>query len=567
MDYDKILTQLGEFGRWQQINLFLLWIPTIGAGLNVMIAAFAVMEPKNGYRCRNGCDDVNETLVYDTWIKDNYSMSEMFPSFNAKSGEYDKEDPNYCRYYKATLENGVCSFDNNTILSCHRSDDYAYEPFTMDSTVAIENNLVCGNYFWTIIIDEMYMLGVLLGSFIFGVMSDKIGRRHTMMVSVICCAGGNLLCCAMPNHWSYAIMRIVSSAGGEGIFIIAFTMALEFSGVKETVPGFPWVTWSTLLANSVGIPFALGEAIPALFAMGLKEWREFQATVSAVIAITAIVWFLLPETPRYLIANGKKEQAREMIEKAARMNKRKLTPDIFEAEVEEHSDDQKDEEIDLPIYGVKDMFRSSQIIITISLFICWPVVSLLYYGLTLSADKIHMTDNVYLSYILTSLIEIPAYILLPFVIDKWGRKPLFFLCQFVPGICCITAAFLTPGTAFFTVLVSAAKLGVSAAANIKYMYATQLFPTSIRGSAVGTCSMMARFGGMMSSIIGKYLPHIKVVPEEVPMILFGAFGIAGGLCALMLPETVGCPLPDTFEDIEVIKKKSKPMWKCYRPEE
>merc|ERR1719474_441685 len=143
----------------------------------------------------------------------------------------------------------------------------------------------------------------------------------------------------------------------------------------------------------------------------------------------------------------KKEEARELIEKAAKMNKRKLTPDIFEADANE-SEDNKEEEIDLPVYGVKDMFRSSQIVITISLFICWPVISLLYYGLTLSADKIKMTDNVYFSYILTSLIEIPAYIILPFVIDKWGRKPLFFLCRFVPGLCCITAAFLAAGTPF-----------------------------------------------------------------------------------------------------------------------
>ena len=68
MDYDKILTQLGEFGRWQQWNLFLLWIPTIGAGINVMIAAFAVMVPESGYRCRNACDG-NGPLIYDKWLQ------------------------------------------------------------------------------------------------------------------------------------------------------------------------------------------------------------------------------------------------------------------------------------------------------------------------------------------------------------------------------------------------------------------------------------------------------------------------------------------------------------------
>ena len=85
----------------------------------------------------------------------------------------------------------------------------------------------------------------------------------------------------------------------------------------------------------------------------------------------------------------------------------------------------------------------------------------------------------------------------------WGRKPLFFVTQFVPGICCILAAFLTPGTPFFAFLTLIAKFGVSAAANVKYMYTAQLYPTSIRNTAVGTCSTIARVGGMLSPIIGK----------------------------------------------------------------
>ena len=58
---------------------------------------------------------------------------------------------------------------------------------------------------------------------------------------------------------------------------------------------------------------------------------------------------------------------------------------------------------------------------------------------------------------------------------------------------------------------------------------------------------------------------IGAVDEKLPMILFGAFGIVGGLCTLVLPDTVGFPLPNTFQDVNEIKKKSKPMWKLYRP--
>ena len=116
---------------------------------------------------------------------------------------------------------------------------------------------------------------------------------------------------------------------------------------------------------------------------------------------------------RWLIANGKKEEAKRVVEAAAAVNNVKLTPDAFLPDQEE---DKAGAEVELPVYGLKDMFRKSQLRITLAMFICWPVITMLYYGLSLSADKIHMTDNVYLSYILVSLIEMPAYIFLPLIV-------------------------------------------------------------------------------------------------------------------------------------------------------
>ena len=53
--------------------------------------------------------------------------------------------------------------------------------------------------------------------------------------------------------------------------------------------------------------------------------------------------------------------------------------------------------------------------------------------------------------------------------------------------------------------------------------------------------------GMLSTWVGVYLPEQGGLPEWVPLCLFGGFGILGGLCALLLPDTVGFPLPNNFE--------------------
>ena len=155
--------------------------------------------------------------------------------------------------------------------------------------------------------------------------------------------------------------------------------------------------------------------------------------------VCSVFWFFVPESPRWLISNGKVKEAQRIIEKAAKINGVKLSTDVFE-QTEERTED-----VEKPVYGFRDMFCRSQIVITLSLLFCWPIITMLYYGLSLSADKIKITNNVYLSFILVALIEIPSYILIPLVIDVVGRKSIFFLTLFVPGICCVTAAFLTPG--------------------------------------------------------------------------------------------------------------------------
>ena len=95
---------------------------------------------------------------------------------------------------------------------------------------------------------------------------------------------------------------------------------------------------------------------------------------------------------RWLIANGKKEEAKKVVEKAAAVNNVKLTPDAFLPDEEDAQ-----AEVELPVYGLKDMFRKSQLRITLAMFICWPVITMLYYGLSMSADKINMTGLCILS--------------------------------------------------------------------------------------------------------------------------------------------------------------------------
>jgi hypothetical protein len=126
---------------------------------------------------------------------------------------------------------------------------------------------------------------------------------------------------------------------------------------------------------SPGIPFALGEAAPVLVALGIHKWKIFEIVTSCIMAVAAICWVLLPESPRWLIANGKTEEATKVIQAAAKRNGVQLSAAVLQGDPEK-----KEEAVELEVYGLADMFRPSQLRITLAFFVTWPVVTLLYYG-------------------------------------------------------------------------------------------------------------------------------------------------------------------------------------------
>jgi hypothetical protein len=49
------------------------------------------------------------------------------------------------------------------------------------------------------------------------------------------------------------------------------------------------------------------------------------------------------------------------------------------------------------------------------------------------------------------------------------------------------------------------KLGITSAYAIMFVYATELFPTVVRGTAIGLASLIGRFGSALAPIVGKLM--------------------------------------------------------------
>ena len=88
------------------------------------------------------------------------------------------------------------------------------------------------------------------------------------------------------------------------------------------------------------------------------------------------------------------------------------------------------------------------------------------------------------------------------------------------------------------------KFGASASFAIVYVYTAEMFPTVIRNQAVGTCSLVARIGGILCLL----LDLLKVYWLPAPVFIMGVVATTAGLLATTFPETLGEELPETMED-------------------
>ena len=180
-------------------------------------------------------------------------------------------------------------------------------------------------------------------------------------------------------------------------------------------------------------------------------------------------------------------------------------------------------------------------------YVNWAAINLCYYGLTM--NSVNLNGNIFLNSLLGVLIEAPGYLIAMLTMDRFGRKPILVLCQLVSGCACIAAGFVPASLPVVTSVLSClGKLGTSAAFALIYLYSAEMFPTEVRNTSLGTCSMVARLGGFLAP----YIASLGSAEGDgyVPFLIFGIATLLGGSTAIILPETLGRDLPDTIQQAE-----------------
>jgi len=523
IDYDIILDSVGECGRQQIWFFFLLWVPSALSAMAVFMYEFIAYIPK--HRCYvDGCDNSD-------YLADHLNFSVPWSD----------GDPSLCqKYTRSAIEECSADVFSEKSTGC---DAWVWDHSHFDSSATIDLEMVCNQDFRRSLAQTLYMAGMTIGSFVFGWSSDRFGRKATLMVTALfLVAGGSLpaLVKLTPALFPlFALSRFLSGCGHAGTFMTTFALALEYVGPKYRV----------LFGIIIETPFAIGGLLVGLVSyLGVKDWTMLSLVLSLPNLLLLSYWWLLPESPRWLIARGRIEQLQTDVNKTASINKTKA-PKVEDCQIQDAKEPVKP--------SIIDLLRPTPILVrSLVMFFNWAVTNMCYYGLTSAASV--LLDDIYLNYTLVILVEIPAHFVCVYLLDRWGRRPLLGVCQLLAGTTCIAAGLLSKYPTVQVVFALIGKFGATGSFAIVFVYTAELFPTDIRSTAVGASSTCARIGGLLAPQVAA----LVTVWEPLPLLILGSISAIGGVLVFMfLPETLGEKLPESMEEALQLGKSKKQLAK------
>ncbi|MCU5272443.1 MFS transporter [Bacillus cereus] len=311
-------------------------------------------------------------------------------------------------------------------------------------------------------IGSINSIGMAVGALIFGILSDKIGRKSVFIITLLLFSIGSGLTALTTTLAMFLVLRFLIGMGLGGELPVASTL------VSESVEAHERGKIVVLLESFWAGGWLIAAHI-SYFIIPKYGW-EVAMVLSAVPALYALyLRWNLPDSPRF-----------QKVEKR---------PSVIE--------------------NIKSVWSGEYRKATIMLWILWFCVVFSYYGMFLWLPSVMVLKGFSLiksfQYVLImTLAQLPGYFTAAWFIERLGRK--FVLVTYLIGTAC--SAYLFGVADSLTVLIVAGmllsffNLGAWGAL---YAYTPEQYPTVIRGTGAGMAAAFGRIGGILGPLLVGYL--------------------------------------------------------------
>ncbi|XP_045131154.1 LOW QUALITY PROTEIN: organic cation transporter protein-like [Portunus trituberculatus] len=545
--FEDLLQLVGTRGRWNVLLFVLCAYASFVSPMQTLSYQFLGATPD--YWCRV------DSLLDAGWTQEQILSFAIPIKEEGKHESCLMYDHNYTHAVALGYEQAIGTLHNTSdIIPCYARD---FNRSQHQSTMTTEWDLVCERRVLYSTTQAAAQIGKFVGAFLLGYLMDLYGRRKIVLwcslLSFLSAFGSAL----SPVVEVYILLKIVIMAVMAGIYLGCITLLMETSGRRER----------TRTSALFVIPWALGYMLLPGIAYLVRPWKWLQVAVSLPTLLLVLYYWFLPESPRWLILQGRHHEALEVLTSAAKINKKTLPSDEkllaameqlqkkASAEKETILSDVKSNTKRIPwdsVRRVLDVVKEYLAVMTVRelrgraliVFYCWFASALVYYGISLNATNI--SADPYLYIFLGGLLELPSYLLLWPLMVCLGRVKSLALLYLVCAITILilsTLIYLYPAApiGLLMFLSLSGKVAITMGFHLIWLFTLELFPTKYRSLATSQASVCARVGSVSSPYLNDVLGELVT---WAPSAVFSILSLIAAVLSIILPETKGRTLSE-----------------------
>lgn len=404
------------------------------------------------------------------------------------------------------------------------------------------------------------LLGCAVGAVLAGTLSDRWGRLRVMLIGAVlffASSVGAALCFSVVD---LIVWRVV---GGLGIGIAsvvapAYIAEIAPRQIRGGLASLQQLAitlgiFAALLSDAV-LAWSAGGAAEQLW-WGMAAWRWMFLVGVVPAAVYGILSFTIPESPRYLLAQGRTDEARAVFSRLVPKADLEQTMRELTTAIEE---DRKNSGVSLrgPVLGLQSIVWVGIILSVFQQFVGINVI--FYYSTTLWKAVGFDESNSLLISVITSVTNVLVTLIAIFLVDRVGRKPILLtgsvLMTLSLGAMALAFSFAVtadgevtlPGAWGPVALIAANVFVVGFGASwgpLVWVLLGEIFPSRIRGKALGVAAGAQWIANFLITVSFPVMSTWSLPLTYGMYALFAALSFAYVLWRV--PETKGMELEKT----------------------
>ncbi|MBM7646568.1 major inositol transporter-like SP family MFS transporter [Scopulibacillus daqui] len=399
------------------------------------------------------------------------------------------------------------------------------------------------------LVTSSLLLGAALGALAGGRLSDRNGRRKTILSLAVLFFFTTLGCTFAPNAGIMIVFRFLLGIAVGGASVIVPTFLAEMSPAEHR--GRMVSKNELMIVTGQFLAFTFNAAIGTTFGETGHVWR-YMLVIASLPAV--ILWFgmlIVPESPRWLVSKGKIGEALRVLSQIREEKRAELELKEIKQALTRESETEKAAIKDLTVPWVRRI-----VFIGIGIALCNQITgvnSIMYYGTEILSESGFGTNAALIGNIANGIISVLAVIVGIWLLGKVNRRPML-----ITGLAGTTTSLLLIGIFSITLKDSAAlpfivlSLTViflafmqGAVGPVTWLTLSEIFPLRLRGIGMGFCVFCL---WTMNFLVGFLFPILLAhIGLSATFFIFVILGIAGILfVSKFMPETRGI----TLEELE-----------------